>query len=258
MLINRQFDEEYFLRCLNGGFSIRPGKRSAPAKQYQRAAEVFTSKIRTLINEWLDSAYVKDGIEKPHERKLGPIGVRTLFTFRDSNKPTQYLRPDGETELIFPHEQRILSAGGVEAPVADSEREAFRLFSDFMDEPASKVRFAVCRACKIYYCNQKRLASEYERGTHCEACRSKVTATRSQKDTRLRWKKKALLLAADAWSKWASKPRRDQRSRWIAAEVNKGLRPTERIKKNWVTLNTKKWETLSIEEIHKQILELEA
>jgi hypothetical protein len=258
MQINRHFDEEYFLRCLKGGFSIRPGKHAAPAKQYETATDVFTVKIRALIDEWLDSSSIKNGPEKPHGRQLGSLGVRTVREFRDSNQPTQYLRPDGETELIFPMEQRTISTLGIEDPIADAEREASRLFSAFMDEPLLKARFAKCRKCEIYYCNQRRLATEYEKGTHCESCRSQVTAVRSQRDRRLEWKKKVLLLAAEAWYKWTSRQRRDQRSRWIAGEVNKGLSPTAQIKKNWVTRNTKGWEKLSVEEIRKQIQELEA
>jgi hypothetical protein len=226
------------------------------AKQYEIANEAFTAKIREFVDEWLDSAWIEGGIETPHKRKLGRIGLSAVYEFREANKPTQYLREDGETELIFPLEHRVISMEGIEDPLADAEREAFRLFSDFMDEPESKARFAVCRACRVYYCNKKKLAETYERGTHCEACRSQVTAARSQQNGRLAWKKKALLLAADAWFKWLSKSRRDQRSRWIAAEMNKQLGRFEQIKKNWVTLNTKNWERLSIEEIQKQIREL--
>jgi hypothetical protein len=242
MKINREFEEVDFLLCLNGmsgGFRTgRDAGRAAPAADYEKATRHLSTRLRSLVDEWLDSARSKNDCEDPHKRLPGPFGKAALAEFWSSNKVTQYIGEDGELELIFPPERRTLSAEGKEDPVADSEHEALRLFSCFMVEPRLKERFAKCRKCGIYYCTLRKLADIYMKGTYCESCRSQVTAKRSQSDRRSKWKNKILTLAAKIWPLWKSRAQQGERSAWVAERVNKKLAWHEqRIRKNWVTRN---------------------
>jgi hypothetical protein len=234
--INRHFDENCFLMGLNGYYEIRPGKRvPASRADYEEGARRFTARLRGLVDEWLDHAQSEDGYQ-PQNRLPGPLGIQALVDFENSNPVKVYRGPNGERELILPVERRTIGTNGLEDPIGDSEREALRLFAEFMDEIDLKNHLAKCGRCGTYYRNQRKLAETYKTGTFCGRCRSRETAASSQSERRKKEKERVWELAVEAWKVWESRPRRIHRSVWIADQVNGGLGPRDkRIRRNWVT-----------------------
>lgn len=239
MQIKRHFDEAWFLSCLNGMYAIRPGRKSpAPAREYELASQTFTQSLRLLIDEWLDSGRDENGVEEPHNRRPGRHGLEALIYF-DQKVPVASSRiENGERMIYLPAERRTNRANGAENPVYDAKRDALLMFSEFMDRPELKARLAKCRRCGIYYLNKRKLAARYEAGTFCAACRSKVSAARSESDRRKERKGLLDVLFAEAWKRSESKRFDVHPSIWIADEVNKELRQRgeDPIKRNSVTI----------------------
>jgi hypothetical protein len=245
--INRHFDEIDFLIYLNGSFSINPREgTAAPPDEYLKANRAFTKGLRSLVDEWLDSARSENGFEEPHKRRPKKRGVKALYEFRHSNGPKSYWAEDGDTELIFPLPRRTVNAVGKEDPVEDARYELYRQFSTFMDETAFKGRIAKCRdpRCGIYYANRRKLTNRYQAGTYCESCRHKVTAKRSAKKSRTRELELRLSLAAKFWR--AFRPKHGDRNTWIKSQINDNLPAGHSyVDTNWVRLHTKEISTMA-------------
>jgi hypothetical protein len=78
-------------------------------------------------------------------------------------------------------------------------------------------------------------------GTYCERCKGKGRAISTSR-TRDRKRQLLLELAAEFLPQYSDKKRDCGQSEWIADQMNRRLRPEDRITKKWVTQNRKKIE----------------
>jgi hypothetical protein len=110
---------------------------------------------------------------------------------------------------------------------------AASFFMEFF-QSAWRFRLMRCRKCGTFAVPKRKPLKRYEYGWHCKSCRSAATATARVKKQATKHRQRWLSLAAEAWLRWESKKRKEERAIWIADEVNRQFKRGE----PWVMRNS--------------------
>jgi len=204
----------------------------APVETYERAEQVLTEVLRSLVSEWIDSGKNPDGQEEPLRRALSLGSCDAVNRYLQRHPPQFFLFEGNKIGAVFAEEKP--QSTGPDDPIAAAKEEAIRLLVHFMDSDARR-QLAKCFVCHEYFYPARKIRDFYQRGAYCEACRPKVSMLDTE-DSREQWRKKVMKLAVEAWPKW--RPSYGPQALWVAMRVNEKLSPGDkRIKGAWVTRN---------------------
>lgn len=248
-----QFDPDQLLRSLNIGknpaataFSLRQNAHHsqrvlAPDDDYRKAAAAFNTRLRELVDEWIESGR-KDGIDEPRKRTLRP-GYGAFMAQVDwvrRNHPTPQVTPTGEVYFDLHHSMSIDLPADPDDPIECMQRAAVGEFVRLMGS-ALKYQLAKCDLCLNYYL-RKKLRSYYKLGKYfCPGCRSAASATIRTKEKRTEEHARIVQGAAQALKRWST--------------LSAGTQAKYKTENNYIAINlkkfgkTSKWVTRNIDEI---------
>ena len=232
-------------------------------------------KLRTYIDEWIDSGFQSDGSECPRMRNFKPPyrgGSEEAATPRpkwDSPPEAYSPPPTAISALAKLHRGKAVPFGGhyeIDIEKGTKSTIQMRIDSrggiDYFLRQESLGSNAELRAAQIFYwfyrsgwvfslmrCNRCRSLSvpttkprkRYERGWHCDKCRNSAAALAATAAKREQFREQWLALAVDAYTEFVSRPRRAAHdlSAFITERVNRDLPFSDRIKRNTITRNLK-------------------
>lgn len=222
------------------------------------SAAIFTpmakhaSKLRELVDEWIDSGIQADGSEQPRSRRLSDASVveyveaegivsavgkpksrirRMVNDYQQRYPMFIQLQDDGRTLPVFAAEGGDELRADKRPPMPG--REVVRLFIQFYDSPWI-FRLMRCARCRTYQLvNAPR--QSYVRGWHCAGCSKTAAATRCVSQARADERERKLQACAAAWAK--GEPKHAERRAWVLEQANKLFPYGNLIKRNFIARN---------------------
>jgi hypothetical protein len=233
-----------------------PGLNLPNASQCEAANSAFITRLRALVDGFIQTGIDSGGIETPSSRRVrasvdeSPIMTLSadetpvvifdeIYESWRRNQPRPLLNGDG-TMAIGVNEPRWEN----QDPKLYARDMATYYFQELLASPFwSCIGKCTNRICKRYFLRKRQRKTAIKRGSYCGSCKLIGGAERTRL-SRERAKGEMLQVAAQAWQAWGTRRRRTDRAAFVANRINGVFGKTRFVHPKWVNQNSEAIEAL--------------